>query len=51
MSAVGENFNCLSRFLQDKHTRAILYQRSLVFHLLLCRSASEKAQELTAVWA
>ena len=53
MSAVGK-FYIVCAPLCKMHTpvcMAILFQTSLVFHLLLCRSTFKAAQGLTAVWA
>ena len=53
MSAVGK-FYIVCAPLCKMHTAvcmAILFQTSLVFHLLLCGSIFKEAQGLTAVWA
>ena len=53
MSAVGK-FYIVCAPLCKMHTpvcMAILFQTSLVFHLLPCGSIFKKAQGLTAVWA
>ena len=53
MSAVGK-FYIVCAPLCKVHTpvcMAILFQTSLVFHLLLCGSIFKEAQGLTAVWA
>ena len=53
MSAVGK-FDIVCAPLCKMHTpvcMAILFQTSLVFHFLLCRSIFKVAQGLTAVWA